>query len=169
MRRLLRPRPAGTPEVLAPGPPWAVDRVLLWVVVTVRPGPRPPVREAAALAGEAVSAEVLPEAEASAAAEALEAVPEAGAVSEAAPEAEASEEAREAEAASGAVPEAAASEAAHAAEAASGAVPEEVASAVAGDKAKNIPGGRPVRRGFAVDTVEKKQTASAMSAGHGQR
>ena len=52
-------------------------------------------------------------------AEALEAVPEAGAVSEAAPEAEASEEAREAEAASGAVPEAAASEAAHAAEAAS--------------------------------------------------
>ena len=163
------PRPAGTPEVLAPGPPWAVDRVLLWVVVTVRPGPRRPVREAAALAGEAVSAEVLPEAEASAAAEALEAVPEAGAVSEAAPEAEASEEAREAEAASGAVPEAAASEAAHAAEAASGAVPEEVASAVAGDKAKNIPGGRPVRRGFAVDTVEKKQTASAMSAGHGQR
>ena len=87
-----------------------MDRVLLWVVVTVRPGPRRPVREAAALAGEAVSAEVLPEAEASAAAEALEAVPEAGAVSEAAPEAEASEEAREAEAASGAVPEAAASE-----------------------------------------------------------
>lgn len=119
-------------------------------MVTVLPGPRRPVREAEALAGEAVSAEVLPEAEASAAAEALEAVPEAGAVSEA-------------------VPEAAASEAAHAAEAASGAVPEEVASAVAGDKAKNIPGGRPVRRGFAVDTVEKKQTASAMSAGHGQR
>ena len=117
------------------------------------------------MAGEAVSAEVLPEAEASAAAEALEAVPEAGAVSEAAPEAEASEEAREAEAASGAVPEAAASEAAHAAEAASGAVPGAVASAEAGANSKNIPGGRPVRRGGAVDTVEEKQMASAMSAG----
>lgn len=168
-RRLLRPRPAGAPEVQAPVPPWAADRVLLWAAVTVRPGPRRPAREAAALVGEAVSAEVLPEAEDSAAAEALEAVPEAEAVSEVAPGAAASEEAREAEAASGAVPGAEASEAAHAAEAASGAVPEAAASAEAGDKAKNIPGGRPVRRGFVVDAVEKKQTVSAMSAGHGQR